>query len=217
MTIPFLGTMFPIMGMIIPNMGNTAGGIADALFDQVQKRVLVILFGEPDRSFSTTEIIRIAGSGVGAVHRTLVRLATAGLLTVQKLGNQKVYKANQESPVFQELHGLILKTAGLVSPIADALAPFGQKIHAAFVYGSVAKGRDHSRSDVDLIVIAEGLDYPTIFEALQPVERILGRSIHPRVLRPGEWKRKLSSGNSFIRRIWAGPKHFVVGSANAIA
>lgn len=205
------------MGIMIPNLGNTAGGIADALFDQVQKRVLVILFGQPDRSFSTTEIIKIAGSGVGAVHRTLVRLATAGLLTAQKIGNQKLYKANRESPIFEELHGLILKTAGLVGPIGDALAPFGQKIHAAFVYGSVAKGSDHSQSDIDMIVIVEGLDYPTVFEALQPVERILGRPIHPRVLRPGEWKRKLSSGNSFIRRVWAGPKHFVVGSADAIA
>lgn len=150
------------------------------------------------------------------MHRTLIRLAKPGLLTVQKLGNQKLYKANQESPVFQELHGLILKTAGLVSPIADALAPFGQKIHAAFVYGSVAKGLDHPRSDIDLIVIAEGIDYPTIFETLQPVERILGRSIHPRVLRPTDWKRKLNSGNSFLRRIWAGPKNFVIGSANAL-
>lgn len=209
--------MFPIMGTILPNTGNTASGIADALFDHVQKRVLVVLFGEPDRSFSTTEMIRTVGSGVGAVHRTLIRLSTAGLLTIQKSGNQKLYQANRESPVFQELHGLILKTAGLVSPIADALAPFGQKIRAAFVYGSVAKGQDHSRSDVDLIVITEGLDYPTIFDALQPVERILGRSIHPRVLTPGEWKRKLSSGNSFIQRIWAGPKHFVAGSADAIA
>jgi len=204
------------MGTIDPNMGNIGSGIADALFDQVQKRVLVILFGAPDRSYSTSEIIRIAGSGVGAVHRTLIRLATAGLLTVQKLGNQKVYRANQESPVFQELHGLVLKTAGLVSPIADALAQFGPRIHAAFVYGSVAKGLDNSRSDIDLIVVSEGLDYPTIFEALQPAERILGRPIHPRVMRPDEWKRKMTSGNSFIRRIWAGPKHFVIGSANAL-
>lgn len=205
------------MGNLIPTLGNTASGLADALFTQSQQRVLAVLFGQPDQSFSTTEIIDIARSGVGAVHRTLLRLAISGLLTVKKTGNQKLYQANRESPIFHELHGLILKTVGLVSPIAEALAPFGQKIHAAFVYGSVAQGRDHSRSDIDLIVIAEGLDYPSIFEALQPVEQVLGRPIHPRVLPLEEWKRKWKSGSSFVRRIWARPKIFVIGSENALS
>jgi hypothetical protein len=40
--------------------------LADALFTKTQQRVLGVLFGEPDRSFYASELIRTAGTGSGA-------------------------------------------------------------------------------------------------------------------------------------------------------
>ncbi len=104
-------------GMIVPDMGTTDPGIppaatalADVLFTPVQQRVLGLLFGQPGRRFQSAELIRLAGAGTGAVHRFVTRLATAGLVTVETLGNQKFYQANAASPVFAELCGLVLKT-----------------------------------------------------------------------------------------------------------
>ena len=90
--------------------------LADVLFSPVQQRVLALLFGQPSRSFQSAEVIALAGSGTGAVHRQLVRLADSGLVTVTRVGNQKHYQANRDSPVFSELHGLVVKTMGLVGP-----------------------------------------------------------------------------------------------------
>jgi predicted transcriptional regulator len=107
--------------MIIPNMGilrTTSGpGLADALFSPVQQKVLALLFGQPHRRFQSAELIRLAGSGTGAAHRQLSRLADVGLVTVTRIGNQKHYEANRTSPVFDELHGLVIKTVGLVEPL----------------------------------------------------------------------------------------------------
>lgn len=196
---------------------NLATGLADALFSPVQQRVLRLLFGQPQRRFQSAEVIRMAGSGTGAVHRQLQRLADAGLLTVTHVGNQKHYQANGDSPVFEELHGLVIKTVGLVEPIRKALAPHAGRIRAAFVYGSVAKGTERAASDVDLMVLSGLLHHPDLYEALQGAERELGRVINPTLLTLAEWRAKRARGGSFAARVAAAPHLFVIGCADDIA
>src|SRR5688572_4801763 len=117
--------------MIVPDMGSHSTRqikLADALFGPVQQRVLGLLFGQPDRRFQSAEIIRLAKGGTGATHRQLERLAAVGLVTVTRTGNQKHYQAKRDSPVFPELHGLIVKTVGIVEPLREALASHADSI-----------------------------------------------------------------------------------------
>jgi DNA-binding transcriptional ArsR family regulator len=95
--------------------------LADALFTTTQQRVLALLFGQPSRSFFASELIELTGSGSGAVQRELKRLASSGLVKVSRIGKQKHYQANPESPVFEELRGLVIKTVAMVEPIRQAL------------------------------------------------------------------------------------------------
>jgi predicted nucleotidyltransferase len=192
-------------------MGPNASGLADVLFTPVQQRLLGLLFGQPDRRFQSAELIRLAGSGTGAAHRLLTRLADSGLVNVTRVGNQKHYQANRESPIFSELHGLAVKTSGLAGPLRAALGPLAKRIHAAFVYGSVAKGTDRASSDIDLMVIADDLDYADVFSALQPVETTLGRTVNPNVMSLPEWRRKRKQPG-FVSRIAGQPRLFLIGS-----
>jgi len=189
----------------------TPASLADALFTPVQQRVLGWLFGQPERRFQSAELIRLAKSGTGAVHRLLTRLAQAGLVTVARVGNQKHYQANPASPVFAELAGLIRKSVGLAFPLQEALAPLADKIAMAFVYGSVARGEAHAGSDIDLMVIAEALDYPTLYDALQPAETALGRPIHPTVMSAADWQRKRGEADSFAARVAGLPRLMLIG------
>ena len=213
--------------MILPNMGRKAPardrdssvaltGIAGALFTPVQQRVLGLLFGQPERKYQGNELIRLAGSGTGAVHRLVTRLAEAGLVTVERVGNQKYYRANRESPVFEELRGLVAKTAGLAIPLREALAPVAKGIDAAFVYGSLAKGTDRAGSDVDLMVISRKLEYAKLYEVLQKSEMALGRPVNPNLMTPQEWRKKRAVRDSFAARIAAQPKIFVIGSEDEL-
>jgi predicted nucleotidyltransferase len=186
--------------------------MAEVLFSPVQQRVLGLLFGQPKRRFQSAELIRLAGSGTGAAHRLLTRLADVGLVTTERVGNQKHYQANPASPVFGELAGLIRKTVGLAAPIQAALAPLAGKIAAAFVYGSIAKGTDKATSDIDLMVIADKLDYGALYAALQEAEAALARPVNPNLMSRAEWKRKRAEPDSFTARIAAQPRLFVLGS-----
>lgn len=187
-------------------------GLATALFSPVLGRVLGLLFGQPDRSFQSAELIRLAGSGTGATHRVLTRLAEAGLVTVTAIGNQKHYQANRSAPVFHELRGLIVKTVGVVEPLQRALESVAGQVRAAFVYGSVAKGSDTAGSDIDLMVISDRLDHADLFESLQPAEEVLARRVNPTVMSRKEWLTKRADRGSFAARVAAGPRLPVIGS-----
>jgi predicted nucleotidyltransferase len=207
--------------MIVPEMGKQirkapVSAIASALFTPVQQRVLGILFGQPERRFQSAELIRLAGSGTGAVHRQLQRLVEAGLVAVTRDGNQKYYTAQKNSSVYPELHGLIVKTVGIVEPLRAALAPVAERIHLAFVFGSVAKGTEHGGSDLDLLVVTDALAYADIYAALETSERRLGRTINPTVFTSAEWKRKRARKDSFVARITAQRRLFIVGTDDAI-
>jgi predicted nucleotidyltransferase len=204
--------------MIIPKLGMTTETTnpADALFTPVQQRVLALLFGQPDRRFQSAEIIRLADSGTGAVHRQLRRLEEAGLVLVHRSGNQKHYQARRDTPIFDELHGLVVKTVAVIQPLRSALAPLASRIEAAFVFGSVAKRTDRAKSDLDLLVISDGLTYPDLYEAIQGAEEVLARPINPRIMTRDEWRVKRIKRDTFAARVAAQPKLFVIGSEDAL-
>jgi len=207
---PKLGTRKSIATTVAP------AGLADALFTPVQQRVLGLLFGQSQRRFQSAELIRLAGSGTGATHRVLKRLADAGLVRATGEGNQLFYQADMKSPVYKELAGLVRKTIGVAGLLHEALVPLADRIRAAFVYGSVAGGTDRATSDIDLMVIADDLEYPALFEAVQKAERQLGRTVSPNLMTFKDWRRKLAKADSFVARIQARPRVFVIGSDDDI-
>jgi predicted nucleotidyltransferase len=201
--------------MIKPNMGTTTSSnitsVADALFSKVRQRVLAVLFGAPDRSFYTNEVIGLAQSGAGAVQRELADLAAAGLLSVRKQGNQKHFQANSASPVFAELRSLVLKTSGLADVLRAALLPLAPQITLAFVFGSMAKQQDTAASDVDLLVVSDTLGYGDVFGALEAASQTLGRTINPALYTVADFKARRLGDNAFINRVMQQPKIWLIG------
>jgi predicted nucleotidyltransferase len=183
-----------------------------ALFSKVQQRVLALIFGNPERSFYTAEILRRVNSGTGAVGRELARLRQSGLVSVERIGKQKHYRANPESAVYNELHGLVLKTVGLAEPLAESLKPHAANITAAFVFGSMAKGTQHAGSDVDLMVIGDDLDYADLYSALQRAELKLKRPIKPLFMSTQDWQQRRAEKDSFVHKISVQPIIPVIGS-----
>ncbi|KFL37252.1 hypothetical protein N788_10455 [Arenimonas donghaensis DSM 18148 = HO3-R19] len=191
--------------------------LSDALFTQTQQRVLACLFGRPGRRLGVSELIQTTGAGSGAVQRELARLAGSGLLLVERQGNQKLYRANPESPIHDEIVAIVRKTFGLAGPLRDALAPIVDELIAAFVYGSVAKGEDTAASDIDLMIVSDSLGYAELMAALHPVIGQLGRDIHPTIYTRSELARRIGDGNAFVSKVMAQPKLWLVGAEHVLA
>jgi predicted nucleotidyltransferase/predicted transcriptional regulator len=192
-------------------LGRHSATLADALFTSTQQRVLALLFGQPNRSYFVTELVGLTESGSGAVQRELARLAQSGLVTVTKVGNQKHYQANKDSPLFDELCKIIEKTVGLQEPIRGALEPLADGIKLALIYGSVAKQSDTSASDVDLLLISDNLTLEEFYATLAPVEKLLDRSINPTVYTEAEFEQRRKSKNAFLSRVLGGPTIVLIG------
>lgn len=207
----------PKLGMIIPILGTTPKGLADALFTKTQQRILGLLFGQPDRGFYTSEIIRMTKAGSGATQRELAKLDAAELVEVIQVGNQLNYQANRESPIFQELVGIITKTVGLAEPLRIALKPFEDRIRFAFVFGSIAKGTDRSSSDIDLLILSDSLTYGEVYSAAERLTTTLGRAVNPTVYTTAEFRRRRNEGNPFLERVLGSPRIWIVGTESDLA
>ena len=211
---------YPILGYIVPNMGYSNSktiNISDALFTKTQQQILRLLFGQPDKSFYSKELVDRAGIGTGTVLRELEKLSAADLITVKKIGNQKHYQANPSSPVFEELKGIVRKTFGLSIPLRLTLEQYRDKIATAFIYGSIAKGSDTAASDIDLMLISDELAYPDLFTNISELENQLGRQINPTIYTGEEFRNKILSGNNFVSKVIEQPKIFLIGSEDDIS
>ena len=184
--------------------------VAKALFTDAQSRVFHWVFGFPDRSFHLSELRRLTGLGSASLQRELKRLHDAGLVSSDRMGNQRHFKANAKSPVYDELIALTRKTLGVQFALRDALEPLAS-IKSAWIYGSVAKQRENAKSDVDVMLVGNNLSLKRVLELLVPLESALGRKINPTVFTPAEFNRRLTEPDSFVNRVLAQPVVPLIG------
>ena len=202
----------PISNQYASSLVSSA--LADALFTTTQQRVLALLFGQPDRSFFVNEIIALVGLGRGTVQRELSRLAESGLATVFRVGNQKHYQANRDSPLFHELCSIIRKTVGLKDPVLAALQAVSEHITLALIYGSIAKRQETADSDIDLLLVSDTLTLEAVYAALVPAEKQLDRRVNPMLYTSSEFRRRRSARTGFLTRILQDSHLVLMGSVD---
>lgn len=188
--------------------------LATVLFKDYRRRVLGLLLLHPGESYHVREIARLTGTVAGTLHKELATLKKAGILTMQPKGNQKVYSANRDCPVFEELASILRKTSGMVDVLASALLPMAEQIDSAFIYGSVAQGLETTYSDVDVLVIGVA-SFAEIAKALYPCHKALGREVNPKVYDKAVWAELNRNNDGFTREIIAKPKLFIIGGNEA--
>lgn len=184
--------------------------LASVLFKDYRRRVLGLLLLHPGDSYHVREIARLTGTVAGTLHKELATLAKAGILSVQPRGNQKLYTANCNCPVYEELTSILRKTSGMVDVLAAALLPLAEQIDSACIFGSVAQGRETTHSDVDILLIGVA-SFADIAKAIYPCHEALGREVNPKVYGNAEWAEMVQKNDGFAREIVAKPKMFIIG------
>jgi predicted nucleotidyltransferase len=180
------------------------------LFGSTRRRLLGWLLGHADQAYYLRELVRHTGVAVGAAQRELEQLTAAGLVRRDVRGKQVYFQANQKAAIFPELQGLFAKTTGLVDILRAALLPLADRVRAAFVFGSAARGELHASSDIDLLVVGE-MSFGDVITAIQPAEKRLGRDVNPTVYSIDEFRAKVEAKHHFVTTVLAEPKMFVLG------
>ena len=177
--------------------------LADALFPKTRQRILGLLFSAPERELYMREIARLTDVTVSAIQRELDQLSRAGILLETKRGNQRVFRANRDCPLYEELVGFAIKTYGIADLLREAIRPFHPQ--RAFIFGSIAKKTDRASSDVDVLVAGDDLDYSRLMNACLDLQARIGRTINVKVFRADEFRRELAKPDSFVVRILSEP------------
>jgi predicted nucleotidyltransferase len=182
---------------------------------RLRAKVLGWLFSHPDERYFVRQLTLLVKEDSTNVSRELTRLAKTGILVSTAEGKQKYYQANRHNPIFNELHGLILKTSGVADIIRKSLESRIPDIRLSFVFGSVAANTENKFSDIDLLVVGD-ITFGEIVDLLLPAEKTLSRELNPVVYSLAELHRRLSENHYFISDILSGDKIFIVGDENEL-
>ena len=187
----------------------------DALLPKTRQGILAALLVQPGKAWYVSELARRMGVPSSSLQRELQNLTAAGILKTHRQGRMAYYQANADSPLFPDLHGLLLKTAGLVDVLADSLKPLAANLRLVLVYGSMASGNEQSDSDIDLMVVGS-VSPAELALPLRRARELLGREINLTVYTSAEFSKKRAAKDHFLTRVLDKPKMFVIGNRNEL-
>ena len=187
--------------------------LASLLFGAYRRDALALLLLHPEKSLHVREIGRLTGKAPGTLLRELKQLADAGILSRKPVGNQVQFQANSACPIYEDLRNILKKTAGIADVLREALEPLADKVQAAFVYGSIARGDERAGSDLDVMILGEA-GFAEIVRALAGARETLRREINPNLYPMREFKKKLAAGDPFLKGVLADKKIFLIGDSN---
>ena len=176
--------------------------------------LLKIFFTNPEQEFYMHEIGRILGKKPGTFQRALNGLADSGILKSASRGNARFFQANPNHPLFDEIKSIIFKTVGVLGSLKGILLGAGG-VEFAFIYGSFAKGKENSLSDIDLLIVGDP-DEDRIVEALDRLEAQLKREINFKLLTRDDFLSGLHRHDAFLREILKDRIIMVIGGEDGL-
>jgi predicted nucleotidyltransferase/DNA-binding transcriptional regulator YhcF (GntR family) len=189
--------------------------VLDALFPAVRQELLATTLLSPDKWWYLSELASHLKTSPSSLQRELDSLTRSGILERKQDGRRTYYKARQDSPVFDELHGLLSKTAGIVPALQSELTKFSDKIYWGAIYGSIARGEEGAESDVDLLIVGD-VATAELLPALRRVERQFGREVNVKRYSEREFRDKMRDGDHFLKSVVSGKFESLVGSPDEL-
>jgi predicted nucleotidyltransferase len=147
-----------------------------------------------------------------AITREPGNLAEVGVLKRETRGNRQMFSGDSSGPIFTELASIVRKTSGLADVPVQALEPLAPQRRVAFVFGSLAQGREAAGSDIDVMLIGN-VSFREVVDLVDPTQAVPGREVNPKVIAADELTAKVSSV-PFLADVLAKPGVFLIGSAH---
>ena len=182
----------------------------DALFPKTKQGLLAALVMHPEKWWYLSDLAKHLRTSPSSVQRELRTLVEAGILKRRTEGKRVYFRPDEECPFLPELQGIFLKTTGLVDVLKGTLKSLTPKVDFAFIYGSIARGEELSRSDVDLFVVGR-IGLADLAPKLKEAEKRLLREVNPVTYAMNEFKKKVRSKDHFVTTVIKSKKLFLHG------
>ncbi|OGF48125.1 MAG: hypothetical protein A2231_09170 [Candidatus Firestonebacteria bacterium RIFOXYA2_FULL_40_8] len=164
-------------------------------------KILGILYSSPDRDYYMQELGRILGKKPGVFQKALEALTKDGILKSEYRANARFFRVNEEYPLYVELKSIVKKTSGVIPEIQSVISAM-KGVKFAFIYGSYAKGKENSASDIDIFLVG-GTDDGKLLKAMEKLESKFTREINYKIIPQKELLSSLKEKDPFILSIFS--------------
>lgn len=186
-------------------------GLAPLFRSDTQGRLLAAVFVAPDEEHSITELSKRARTSVPTALREIDRAESTGVVTVRRVGNTRLVRANVEHPLYESLYRLVLATYGPPAVLAEEFEKV-TGIEVLLIFGSWAarysgvSGR--APNDIDVLVVGSP-DRAEVHEAAERAERRIGMPVQATIRSTTRWRQP--KDDPFIAEIKSRPIVAVAG------
>jgi DNA-binding MarR family transcriptional regulator len=164
---------------------------------KIRIKILMRLFLNPSRHAYLRELSDEFRVSPSHVKEELGQLSKADLLKSKKNGRQILFSANQQHPIFHELHSMVKKSLGM-DRILDSMINRLGNLEQAILVDDYAEGKDSGI--IDLLLIGN-IDQANLFDLTRKTERYIERKIRTLVLSQEEHEQlrnRLEGRPSFV-------------------
>jgi len=179
-------------------------------------RLLIYFLLHPERRLHFRALQEHTGLGTGSLQREVARLESLGLVTRTEAGGRVFFEAVPDHPSWGALRTLVREHGDPTEVVREALRGV-PGIRVAFVFGSSVRGTARRDSDVDVLIVEEGMPLAAIGRATSAAQALLQRAVDVKRYTPASLADKLARGSRFLREAMEGPKTWLIGSEDALA
>jgi hypothetical protein len=149
-------------------------------------KILMRLFFNPGNSAYLRELADDLSTSPSQIKDELDQLQKAKLLVSKKKGRQIFFSANQEHPLFNELHSMVRKALGMDQILESIVKRLGH-VQKAFLIDDYAEGKD--TGIIDLVLIGD-IDTTNLLDLTTKTERYIERKIRTLTMTQDEYIKK---------------------------
>ncbi|QGH71153.1 MarR family transcriptional regulator [Pseudactinotalea sp. HY158] len=181
---------------------------------QHQAELLMWLMLHPDREYGVSDLATRLGVPLSTLHREVVRLDEAGLITSRTLGRNRLVRANTSHPAAPALTQLLEATFGPKAVVAEEFVIPGAE--QVLIFGSwAARYAGHTGPpprDIDVLVVG-AVDRADLYDAADRAQARLGIEVNPIIRSPKQWR---DPADALVAQIKASPFTVVCDAAESV-
>ena len=159
--------------------------IENLITSETRIKLLLKFFLNPSTRGYLRQLAKEFGESTNGIRVELNKLSQAKLLKSEKQGRSKIYKANSDHPLFNEIRQIVLKSTGIDKVITDIINKTGD-IYTAFLRGDYAMGKDSGL--IELVVVGDDLNTEEINRVRKKTEKLIDRKISILILTRDEYQ-----------------------------
>ena len=161
----------------------------------------------PEAKVYIREFTRILNENINSVRRELINLENLKILISEEKGNLKFYHMNKESPIYEEITSIFLKTEGISKDLKENLR--NENIQTLFIYGPFASGKAKQHSVLDLFIVGN-IDENVLVKKIVNIEQKFSKEINYTLFNKKEINSRFETKDSFLNNILKNPKIFLI-------